>query len=156
MVNLSVVRQGEGGDAEKMLVNLRKDMPAIDRTLRNLFALQIVGNIQKNYLRGQVLHRHSGDLATSIDKVDRTDNETMVGSYGVVYARIHELGGRIKPKVKKCLRFKTERGWVTTKLVRMPKRPYILPGILTYFTNGEAEREAEKYLQRELDKRAAR
>jgi hypothetical protein len=37
--------------------------------------------------------------------------------------------------------------------VRIPKRPYLLPGIQNYFELGQAEATANKILQRELDKR---
>jgi len=80
----------------------------------------------------------------------------MVGSYGPVYARIHELGGTIVPRRKKWLRFQTENGWVVTKKVRIPKRPYLLPGITSYFDSGTADREADVALQRELDKVAGK
>jgi len=49
-------------DAARQLRKLRETNPKIDRQLRCMFARQIVGNVQKNYLRGQVLKRRSGDL----------------------------------------------------------------------------------------------
>jgi phage gpG-like protein len=152
MVTVRLFR--EHNSAEQALERLRLDMPQIDRVLRLAFATQIVGHVQMNYLRGQVLKRQSGDLATSMAHRDTSLNETMIGSYGVIYARIHELGGEIRPKVKKMLRFQLGNGkWITTKLVRMPKRPYLLPGIQSYFQTGQAEDTAHKILQRELDKR---
>lgn len=151
MVTVEVVETPESKAAE-MLKRLRTKMPGIDRRLRVMFAGQIVGNVQANYLRGQVLHRKTGALAASIAYRDTSANETMVGSYGVVYARIHELGGTIVPKYKKWLRFKTSDGWVMTKKVRMPKRPYLLPGIVNFFQSGEANRDGERFLQKELDR----
>ena len=139
-------------DAERKLRKLRETNPKIDRQLRCMFARQIVGNVQKNFLRGQVLKRRSGDLAASISYRDMSQHETMVGSYGPVYARIHELGGTIVPRRKNWLRFQTETGWVVTKRVRIPKRPYLLPGITSYFDSGTADREADVAIQRELDK----
>jgi phage gpG-like protein len=145
-------------------------MPGIDRRLRCMFAGQIVGDVQENYLRGQVLHRRSGDLAASIAYRDTAANETMIGSYGIVYARIHELGGDIYPKRGPYLiwREKTFRsasrvkggwrvkqnygGWIFAKHVHIPKRPYLLPGIQNYFQSGEAPRDAEVFLQKELDR----
>lgn len=48
---------------------------------------------------------------------------------GVIYARIHELGGVIVPKTKPWLVFKIPgvAGLIKTKRVRMPKRPYVKP-----------------------------
>lgn len=148
--------QDPRSDAGRMLEKLRQTNPKIDRQLRNMFGRQIVGNIQKNYLRGQVLKRRSGNLAASIATKESGPHETMVGSYGIIYARIHELGGIIKPHIKKWLRFKTDNGWVMTKMVRMPKRPYLLPGITSYFDSGAANNDAEVALQRELDKVAGK
>lgn len=143
-------------DAARQLRKLRETNPKIDRQLRCMFARQIVGNVQKNYLRGQVLKRRSGDLAASISYRDVSHHETMVGSYGPVYARIHELGGTIVPRRKKWLRFQTENGWFMMKEVRIHKRPYLLPGITSYFDSGTADRDADVALQRELDKVAGK
>jgi phage virion morphogenesis protein len=48
-------------------------------------------------------------------------------SWGVnrVYAAIHQFGGIIKPKSKKALRFKVAGGFVTTKQVTIPARPFL-------------------------------
>jgi phage gpG-like protein len=151
MVTVELFKTPES-NAEQALERLRRRMPDIDRRLRLIFAGQIVGEVQKNYLRGQVLHRKSGDLAASIAYRDTSAHETMIGSYGIIYARIHELGGTIVPRYKKWLRFKTDTGWVMTKKVHMPKRPYLLPGIVDYFSGGMAGRTAETVLQRELDR----
>lgn len=40
-------------------------------------------------------------------------------------ARIHQLGGKIKPKSKKYLRFKIGNQWVTVRSVTIPARPYL-------------------------------
>jgi phage gpG-like protein len=50
------------------------------------------------------------------------------GSRDVAYARIHELGGVIKPVRAKALFFRAADGsFVVTKQVRMPARPYLRP-----------------------------
>jgi phage gpG-like protein len=53
------------------------------------------------------------------------------GTWGVrdvVYARIHELGGTIKPKTAKALRFRLDDGtFVVVQQVTMPARPYLRP-----------------------------
>lgn len=135
---------------QPMLKRLRREMPTIDQVVRGAIATTIVGYIQKEKLRGQVLGRITGDLAASIDWRHLSDSDTAVGSYGVIYARIHEKGGEIRPVHKKWLRFQVDGHWVTTKLVRMPKRPYLLPGITETFDSGEAMNVAERVLQTQL------
>lgn len=44
----------------------------------------------------------------------------------VKYAKIHQLGGVIKPKLKKVLRFKIADGWRSAKQVRIPARPFLV------------------------------
>lgn len=52
-------------------------------------------------------------------------NTVFVGS-NVEYARIHQLGGEIKPKNKKKLKFKVADGtFRTVDKVTMPARPYL-------------------------------
>lgn len=49
------------------------------------------------------------------------------GSADVVYALIHELGGRIVPVRAPALRFQINGQWVTTQQVDIPARPYLRP-----------------------------
>lgn len=49
------------------------------------------------------------------------------GSADVVYALIHELGGKIVPKKAPALRFQVKGQWVTTQEVNIPARPYLRP-----------------------------
>ena len=49
------------------------------------------------------------------------------GSVDVVYALIHELGGKIVPKKAPALRFQVGGQWVTTQEVNIPARPYLRP-----------------------------
>ena len=49
------------------------------------------------------------------------------GSKDVVYALIHELGGKIVPKKAPALRFQVGGQWVTTQEVNIPARPYLRP-----------------------------
>ena len=95
-----------------------------------------VGVVQTKYLSGprpKKLGVRTGHLRSSIRPyVEREDGKLIgkVGSYGVKYARIHELGGVILPKKASALRFQVEPGrWVTVKKVIMPKRPYLRPGV---------------------------
>ena len=158
MVELSVVRDGRS-DAEKKLDALRAKSSDIDRRLRNMFALRIVGHIQKNWLTGQALKRRTGFLANSITKMDEGRSATFIGSYGPPYARAHELGVPrgsvlIRPKYKKMLAWKDANGMHFAKVVRMylPKRPFIMPGIVHYFDSDMSETDANKWLQQELDR----
>jgi phage gpG-like protein len=135
-----------------MLKYLRQRMPTIDKTVRGAIAARIVGFIQRDKLRGHPLHRKSGDLANSINWRHLSDSDTGLGSYGVIYARIHELGGIIRPVHAKALHFQIDGHWITTKKVVMPRRPYILPVLRGVFESGEAMRIAEQVLQAQLAK----
>lgn len=127
--------------ATPMLQRLRQRMPTIDRMVRGRIADRIVGHIQADKLRGQVLHRKSGDLATHTHWRHVSEDETGVGTYGVIYARIHELGGVIRPVHAKALHFKIGNRWITTQKVTMPKRSYLVSGIMDIFQGGEASEE---------------
>jgi phage gpG-like protein len=141
-------------EASKMLKRLRQRMPTIDRVIRGAIADSIVGHVQKNKLRGQVLHRKTGDLASHLTWRHVSEHETAVGVYGVIYARIHELGGTIRPKTAGgALRFRIGNQWIVAKLVRMPKRSYLVTGIQDFFRGGDESRAValgERIMQREL------
>jgi phage gpG-like protein len=47
----------------------------------------------------------------------------------VVYGRIHELGGIIKPVVAKMLHFVIDGVDVFAKAVHIPARPYLRPAV---------------------------
>lgn len=89
------------------------------------------GYIVKNKLSGQVLSRRTGRLAGSITSAQRIEGQDIVGMVGsnLKYARIHELGGVIRPKNFKFLHFMINGQEIFTKKVTMPKRPYIMPSI---------------------------
>ncbi len=71
---------------------------------------------------GQTL-RDTGRLFGSITN-NATENQVEVGS-NVIYARIHQLGGVIKPKHKKYLSFVKNGARVFLKKVTIPARPYL-------------------------------
>lgn len=72
---------------------------------------------------GQTLS-DTGRLRKSIDYA-ATPSKVMVGS-NADYARIHQMGGTVKPKGKKALKFKGLDGKdVFVKQVDIPARPYI-------------------------------
>lgn len=70
----------------------------------------------------------TGRLADSIDYAVEGDERAIVGS-GLVYARIHQTGGTIKPKNGKALKFWFVAGgfveFAIVSQVTIPARPYI-------------------------------
>lgn len=78
----------------------------------------------------------TGSLRHSQWIVKSSGNEAEVGS-GSVYARIHNLGGVIKPKRAKALRFFLGGKLIITKSVKMPKRTFaeIGPKIKAFIEN---------------------
>lgn len=92
----------------------------------------IVGRARA-YVSNRVLNRRSGNLLESIRfQVDNTSNGIQAvvmaggGRHKVQYAAIHEYGGVIKPKTPGgYLKFKIGGNWIQTRMVRMPKRPYV-------------------------------
>ncbi|WP_019222490.1 phage virion morphogenesis protein [Bartonella rattaustraliani] len=81
---------------------------------------------KNNHARSSILFA-SGALSRSID-MKASPEKVIVGS-GLVYARIHQLGGVIRPKNGKTLRFflkssKAHR-FVCVHQVTLPARPYL-------------------------------
>ena len=84
------------------------------------------------YLSGKALQRRTGRLRGSITQDVKIEGNKVVGTIGtdVVYGRIHELGGVIKPKKAKLLRFRIPGvGWRSAKEVIMPARPFLRPSL---------------------------
>ncbi|WP_375668590.1 phage virion morphogenesis protein [Bartonella sp. AP36NXGY] len=81
---------------------------------------------KNNHARTSILYA-SGALSRSID-MKALPEQVIVGS-GLVYARIHQLGGVIRPKNGKTLRFFLKSGnahrFVCVHQVTMPARPYL-------------------------------
>ena len=77
------------------------------------------------------LHVRSGHLRRYIQSGVKEYSNSVEGWIGsnVIYARIHELSGIIKPRAGKYLRFQIEGKWKTVTEVTIPKRPYLEPGI---------------------------
>jgi len=73
----------------------------------------------------------SGHLRRSVHSKVQDEGDKIIGMLysNVVYARIHELGGTIRPRTKKYLRFKVNGKWVSKKEVTIPARPYLRPSI---------------------------
>lgn len=93
--------------------------------------LLVVAHVVKTKLSGQVLKRRSGDLAGSIAPEVITKKSEVIGRVGsnLKYARIHELGGVIKPVRAEYLCFVINGEFVMTKEVHIPPRPYLKPGV---------------------------
>lgn len=71
-------------------------------------------------------------LARSINAeiIPTFDKTVLVGvGTNVIYARIHELGGTIKAKKGKYLKFYIKGKFIQVKQVTIPARPYLTPAI---------------------------
>ena len=83
---------------------------------------------------GSKFRRRTGDLINSIKVYDSglvsSRPVTYFGSKGVVYAKIHEFGGIIKPKRAKMLHWVNDAGEdVFAKQSVIPARPYLRPAV---------------------------
>lgn len=90
------------------------------------------GKSWKPNVAGTSILYREGNLARSIDYVATSDS-VQIGS-ALVYARIHQMGGTIKPKTAKALAFMIGGEFRLVQSVTIPARPYL--GI-----SGEDERE---------------
>ena len=82
----------------------------------------------KQLVSGEVLKVRTGTLRRSISHrpiEQLADRVRGVVSASAKYARIHELGGEIRPVRARALRFQVEGRWVTVQRVRMPERSYL-------------------------------
>lgn len=71
----------------------------------------------------------TGSIQTVLSKSDEHSAEVDVGPT-VIYGRIHELGGIIRPVFAKMLHWKGENGEdIFAKIVHMPARPYLRPAL---------------------------
>lgn len=78
--------------------------------------------------------RQRGQLRNSIiPKVQQTDTgaEAEIGP-NVIYGRIQEFGGTIRPVHAKALHFKIDDQDIYTKQVTLPPRPYLAPAALNH------------------------
>jgi phage gpG-like protein len=74
---------------------------------------------------GRRILQGEGDLRKSIVVGKVTRNSVEVGS-SLPYARIHQLGGEIKPKKSKYLMIPMGGGYIRLKKATIPARPYLL------------------------------
>lgn len=73
---------------------------------------------------GKILQRQ-GDLRKSIVIGKVTNTSVEVGS-SLHYARIHQLGGEIRPKNRKALLIPVGNRYLAVKKVTIPARPYLV------------------------------
>nr|BDD47301.1 hypothetical protein 4 [bacterium] len=119
-------------DKSKQILSKMPDVvvPALHKGMTA--SMLLAERTSKQLLSGKVLNRRSGRLRSSIDTETRIDGNRVVGkiSTNVIYGRIHELGGVIRPKTANLLRFQIPGvGWRSAKKVVIPKRPYLRPAL---------------------------
>jgi len=89
---------------------------------------------------------NKGTLLASLRIIDVGRDHVSVGS-DRPYAAIHQLGGVIKPKTGKALRFFSGGRWWTAKQVRIPARPYF-----PFTPSGEVAPQFKDRIQKIIDK----
>lgn len=90
-------------------------------------ALLLQAHVQAGKLSGQVLNQRTGVLRDRIHVEMEDTAGAIVATVGtkVKYARIHEYGGTIVPKVAKALRFVVDGKTIHAKSVTMPERSFL-------------------------------
>lgn len=109
--------------------------------------------VGENKLTNQVLHVRSGNLRRSLlspsKGVKKSGTKVFVGT-DLIYGRIHEYGGTILPKAGKYLKFKIGGQFVSVTRVKMPKRPWLKPGVKEYMKKPKSKEFFMKCLLSEL------
>lgn len=80
--------------------------------------------VQRYVAGGKILQR-SGDLKKSIEIGRIGDTYVEIGS-SLPYARIHQLGGVVRPKRYRFLFVPTASGFLRLREARIPARPFLL------------------------------
>ncbi|WCK55427.1 phage virion morphogenesis protein [Aneurinibacillus sp. Ricciae_BoGa-3] len=80
--------------------------------------------VAKDVHGGKILNR-SGDLKKSITVGETTNSSVEIGS-SLVYARIHQLGGTVRPKRFDALYIPTSNGYIRRQQSTIPARPYLM------------------------------
>lgn len=107
-------------------------MNTIGRVLANRIRLGFknstspYGNKWKSlsYRQGQPL-RDTGRLLSSIGYNAEKDNVKIGTEDGIIYAKIHQFGGVIRPRTAKTLRFFIGNRMILTDKAVIPARPYL-------------------------------
>jgi phage gpG-like protein len=89
---------------------------------------------KKDYLSGPrpgKLQRLTGRLRGNIAHREKLSGDRVTGILGtnVIYGRIHELGGEIRPKTAQYLKFQINGRWKSVRKVTMPARPFLRPAM---------------------------
>lgn len=115
------------------------------------------GQVIENYAKinaekvfsGKARGELSGSIQTVLDKATGNEAEVSVGP-SVVYGRIQELGGIIKPVTAKMLSWIGDTGErIFAKLVHIPARPYLRPAVDEH--HDEIEQAIAFQLQKAID-----
>lgn len=123
-------------------------MPDFIRGLLRTFGSKLEGLAAER--AGTELNVISGRLRNSVFSNLRGRDVLEIGAgSNVVYAKIHEFGGTIKPKHGQYLKFSVPGGgFVSAKQVHIPARPYVKPTIETFFRDGGADQLSRGYFNR--------
>ena len=117
------------GKAVEGLRRVAREWPEAQRKVVTYMAAVVEDEAKLN-LRGKVLHRREGRLATSVHTVVR-GSAAEVGT-NVIYGPVHEFGRVIQPPYTRGegpMRFMVGGKWVTTHRVEIPERPWLRPAI---------------------------
>jgi len=106
-------------------------LSATARSEKTLDALESGGQVIVAYAQNNIrnnFNKHPTGFMANSAGVRRNGKTIEAGVFGVIYAKIHEFGGIIKPIKAKALFFIDSDGyWNTVKIVHMPARPYLRP-----------------------------
>jgi HK97 gp10 family phage protein len=120
---------------DEFMSDMRK-MSAVARSATIMDALEAGASIIQAYAQDNArnkLNKHpTGNLTNSIG-IKREGKYVLAGVFGVIYAKIHEFGGVIRPVKAKALKFQIDGKWIVTKKVTIPARPYLRPAIDEHF-----------------------
>ena len=127
------------------MARLQKKVPSASYQSMARACELLRGYIVSKKLSGQLLKVRTNRLRGGIVKEVEQRGNITIGKVGsnVKYARIHELGGVIKPVRAKYLAFVVDGHFVMAKEVKMPARHYI----------GSSMREAREMLQKAIGKK---
>ena len=127
-MKLGIIVRGARQAAQAMQRAAEKTEATLKRGLQKAASI-IAGEAKRQVYAGRPDHLigQTGRLRQSIQTaVDPHGLRARVGT-NVIYARIHELGGTIRPKTQQYLRFPIGDSWVTVREVTIPPRPYLAP-----------------------------
>ena len=104
---------------------LKSAVMAGGQTLENYAKINVEKTFSHKSTGGAGL---GGSIQTVVSTSTETKAEVDVGPT-VIYGRIHEFGGIIRPVTAKFLHFIIDGIEIFTKLVQIPARPYLRPAL---------------------------